>query len=282
MSDKRREPAWRIFSGELRECSHQREAREDRAPSHVISPLGALLNRVYIVGAVTAVEQVGKGSDPVWKARIYDPTGPVYVTAGQYQPDAARVLSGIKPPAFIALCGKVRVYRPEEDAFIVTIRPERVWEVDETTRDRWVARTCLDTLERIACVRSMSTMQSPTEEQLMEEGHRRELIEGALLAAEHYGEISWERYMDMVQVALRSIPDTVEEKKEPEEPLWGERVFELIAEMDGEGRGVAYEEVLEAARDRGMGPEKVNAGTSELLDEGRVYEPTVGWLRVVA
>ena len=133
-----REVAWRIFAGELNDSSLVEKGEEERAPTYVISPLGARINRVYMVGVITDLENVGSSEEPIWRARIADPTGTTYVSAGQFQPEAAQALSKIPVPSFAAIIGKVRVYSPEEGVMYISIRPEVVKQVDKDMRDGWV------------------------------------------------------------------------------------------------------------------------------------------------
>ena len=50
---------------------------------------------------------VALDEEPMWRARVSDPTGVFYLSAGQYQPEAAIALSKIKPPTYVAVIGKV-------------------------------------------------------------------------------------------------------------------------------------------------------------------------------
>ena len=103
-----REVAWRLFAGEYNDATLQVEGTGERAPSYVIKPLGAKVNRIFVVGVITDVENVGTDMQPMWRARVSDPTGTFHVYAGQYQPEAAAALSQLKPPVFGAIVGKSR------------------------------------------------------------------------------------------------------------------------------------------------------------------------------
>ncbi|MGQ0797240.1 MAG: RPA family protein, partial [Methanobacteriota archaeon] len=87
-----REVAWRLFSGEFNDATLEVPGGGDRAPSYVVTPLGAKVNRVFVVGVVTDVENVGTDMQPMWRARVADPTGTFHLYAGQYQPEASAVL----------------------------------------------------------------------------------------------------------------------------------------------------------------------------------------------
>src|SRR2546428_1744192 len=117
----------------------------ERAPSYVVKRLGARVTRVFVVGVTTQVEIVGTDTQPMWRARVSDPTGTFRIYAGQYQPEAAATLSKLKPPVFGAIVGKSRVYSPEAGSVFTSIRPERIKAVGETGRDYWIlqAGTCL-------------------------------------------------------------------------------------------------------------------------------------------
>lgn len=133
-----REVAWRIFANEYNSSIHLETGVGDRAPSYVITPLGAKVNRLFVVGVITDVENIGTDTEPMWRARLSDPTGVFFISAGQYQPEAAQILSKIKPPKFVAVIGKSRTYSPEEGVMYVSIRPEIIKEVNSELRDYWV------------------------------------------------------------------------------------------------------------------------------------------------
>lgn len=145
-----REVAYRVFAAEYDDATHTyRESEEERAPNYVVTPGGARLNRVFVVGVLTAVERVG--DDDVLRARVADPTGAFVVYAGQYQPEARATIDELEPPAFVAVTGKANTFTPEDgDRTYVSIRPESVATVDAATRDRWVVSTAEATLDRVA------------------------------------------------------------------------------------------------------------------------------------
>src|SRR5207245_4123415 len=102
--------------------------------SYCCTPLCAKVNRVFVVGVITDVENVGTDIQPMWRARVSDPTGTFRIYAGQYQPEAAATLSKLKPPVFGAIVGKSRVYSPEAGSVFTSIRPEGIQAVDEQVR----------------------------------------------------------------------------------------------------------------------------------------------------
>ncbi|MDL0136951.1 hypothetical protein PNQ20_08805, partial [Halobacterium salinarum] len=133
----RREVAYRLFAAEFDDADFSyAESDEERAPNYVVTPTGARVNRLFVVGVLTAVEAV---NDDVVRARVVDPTGAFVVYAGQYQPEALAALEAAETPSFVAVTGKARTFEPDDaDVVYTSVRPETVSEVDADTRDRWV------------------------------------------------------------------------------------------------------------------------------------------------
>jgi RPA family protein len=89
---------------------------------------------------------------------VVDPNGDTFFTyAGQYQPDAASMLRDLEPPAYVSVVGKPRTYETDDGEMNVSVRPESITAVDETTRDRWVVETAERTIERIKAFEETDT-----------------------------------------------------------------------------------------------------------------------------
>jgi RPA family protein len=144
-----RQVAKRAFAAELNDATHVfKESDEERAPNFALLPSGETANRYFLVGTVTEVNDVGKDSE-YWQARIVDPTGTVFVYAGQYQPAAAAFLSGLEPPAYVAITAKPSTYETDDGNVNVSLRPETITRVDEATRNQWVRETIDRTAARL-------------------------------------------------------------------------------------------------------------------------------------
>src|SRR5437879_13045761 len=70
-----REVAWRLFASEYNDANLETGGTGERPPSYIVTPLGAKVNRVFVVGVITDVENVGTDGQPMWAARVSDPTG---------------------------------------------------------------------------------------------------------------------------------------------------------------------------------------------------------------
>jgi len=190
MSDEpgQREVAYRLFAAEYDDAnlSYSR-SDEERAPNYVITPTGARVNRLFVVGVLTEVEQV---SDDVLRGRVVDPTGAFVLYAGQYQPDEQATLERTDPPAFVAVTGKADTFQPEDgDRVYTSIRPESINTVDAATRDRWTVQAAEQTLARVghaATARTTGLVGDDLRETLADRGVEPALADGIPRALAHY------------------------------------------------------------------------------------------------
>src|SRR2546426_3480033 len=249
-----REVAWRLFASEYNDASLELDGGGERAPSYVVTPLGAKVNRVFVVGVITDVENVGSDAQPMWRARISDPTGTFHVYAGQYQPEAAATLSKLKPPVFGAIVGKSRRYAPDTGAVYTSIRPERVKAVDETVRDFWILEACRSLQKRLDAMGEAQKMDPLTTEGLAKVGVKEAIADGIVQAVNHYGKVDLSRYTAMLAEGLRyllpeyrepvgpgeSIPEPTPAAREeaPSVPDESEtKGLAIIASLDKDGKG---------------------------------------------
>ena len=302
----KRETAHRLFAEEFNASRVEIKGNaEEREPSFVVSPLGAKINRVHVVGVCTDVEPVGESGE-VYRARISDPTGIYTVYAGQYQPEAAQVLTELQPPCFIAVTGKARTYEPEPGTVFVSIRPETITQVDEATRDRWVLQAARCTLDRIEATEMVGRGDAQPDA-LQGAGVRADVASGALLAQEHYGTLDVSGHRETVRLCLQGLlpggsfethtvapreeeatapawtppaPAANTEESDAEQDAFDESVLAAVQALEGDD-GAQWDLILERARTEveGATDESVEEALNRLMDKGLVYEPTLGVLR---
>ena len=294
-----REVAWRLFAGEYNDATLEVNGGGERAPSYLVTPLGARVNRMFVVGVITDVENVGTEMQPMWRARVQDPTGTFHLYAGQYQPEAAAALSKLQPPVFGAIVGKSRVYSPEAGTTYVSIRPERVKTVDAALRDYWILETCRSLRRRIEAMEEAQRMDPLTKEGLVQLGVKEAIAEGIVQAAGHYGKADLSRYTAMLAEGLRYLlpefrdgraPDAAaaedaasrppEPVREPEDDS-ETKVLEIVAVLDKDGKGAPWDGILEAAKAKGVGREQLEEAINGLLDKGLLYEPVLGRMKKI-
>lgn len=187
MSSFYREVARRVFAQELRDSNLASKDENDQyAPQYVLTPTGAKVNRIFLVGTLIEKEDIGTDSE-YWRGRVSDPTGSFLVYAGQYQPEAAQFLSNCELPAFVAVVGKTSTYTTDDGNVLTSIRPESIVEVDENTRNLWVLDTAKQTLDRIKAVEAEKDPNSK-------------------LAKEHYS-TDTDSYRNMVKEVLESFKE---------------------------------------------------------------------------
>ncbi len=275
-----RETARRTFAREFNDATLTYGERTDRTPNFVITPTGAMCNRAFAVGVLTEVENIGQQGQPLYRARLADPTGAFTVYAGQYQPEAAAFLAGATTPAYVAVSGKVRMYSPEPGASYTSIRPEEINVVDRSVRDRWVYQTAALTMRRIYVVEKALASGFRGEELTWHLIQATEDAPGVSRAIDHYQLTysSLQAYKQMVITALSSIAEPVA----PEAPAvdLNAIVLEAVARLDA-GEGARYEDVLEGLRKSGYDAEAIDGALDQLMGEGRCYEPKIGIIKLI-
>jgi RPA family protein len=211
----RREVAYRLFAAEYDDADFSySESDEERAPNYVVTPSGARVNRLFVVGVLTEVEQV---NEDVLRARVVDPTGAFVAYAGQYQPDEMAFLDRASPPTFVALTGKARTFQPDDsDTVYTSVRPESINEVDAETRDRWTVATAERTLDRVSTMAGALGREERGDDLrdvLVSAGVDEGLAAGTALALEHYG--TTPTYLDALEAtaldAARVVAGDVDE-----------------------------------------------------------------------
>ena len=200
-----RETAWRIFAGELNASSLERKGDDDTSPSYVVTPLGSMVNRVMAAGVMTEKENIGTDDEPMWKARVQDVTGSFFLNVGRYQPEAAAAMANLDTPAFVAVIGKVRTYSPEEGRVYVSLRPEKIVQIDDRSRNLWILEAAESMWDRLLKVRKAVTNPDAGVNDLIAMGLTSAEAEGITMALDHYGDPDSSRYLSVLQSALRML-----------------------------------------------------------------------------
>ena len=280
-----RQATVRIFSDEYNSSRYE-EGGTASEPRMVVSPLGARVNRAFIVGVLILKENMGDDVEPFWKFQVQDPLGKFYLSAGQYQAEASASLFRIEEPALVGVVAKSRTFTTEEGDLRPSLRAERVYVVDEEVRARWTVETARHTLLRLKARRVLEEMEEPEVEKLIKMGFPREIAVGALLSLDYYPAVDYQRFKEGIITALRSVltapalrlkEEEVEEEKEDSK----EEVFRIIKEM---GEGVEYvviDDLRKRVADLGIDEARLDEILLELMEESRIYEPQLGRLKLI-
>ena len=307
----KRETAWRVFAGEYNDSTVEIKGNGEMSPSYVVTPLGAKINRLFIIGVLTDTENISEQGE-LLRAHVSDPTGVFTLYSGQYQQDATDALSNIEVPAFVAIIGKSRTYTPEEGTLYVSIRPEKIIEVNAQIRDRWILETCKNTKDRVEAIMEAMKMTETNINELKKLGYSRELSEGITTALKNYENIDLDKYVTLIHESLqylvpskKTLPDikidekTDEEKEEkPTEENIEEKeeiatetekeeegseeiektVLETIKKLEGDD-GAPWDSITEKCEKTGLDKDSIEEALSSLMDKGLIYEPVLGTIK---
>ncbi len=310
-----REPAWRVFAHEFNQSTLQYKEDEERGPTYVVSPTGAKINRMFVAGVLTEVEDV-RSSHDLWRARVADPTGSFTVYAGQYQEEAAAFLAQAETPQFITVLGRGRLYTRNETTY-ASIWPKEVTSTTELVRNNWIINTAERTLDRLDALKvavSSGAHNGALIETLRAHDVHPVLIDGVVRALDHY------KAADVIADMLSTVAAALDTLDEPrgfapatasvrsrgngseaveedghaqeqeevteaeEEPgelaAHKEQVIEMMKTLDN-GSGVPYDALIESLEARGLAEEDVEEAVQDLMDEGKCYEPKIGILKLI-
>ena len=303
-----RQVAWRVFASEYNDSNVEIKGEGEMAPSFVVTPLGAKINRLFISGVLTDVENVSEGGDFV-RAHISDPTGVFTLYSGQFQQDVTDILSEIEAPAFVAVIGKVRTYVPEDGSEIYTsIRPEKIVEIDANIRDNWILETCISTKERIEAFIEATKMEDPNIKDLRKLGYSNDLSEGIITSLEKYSNVDVNKYVALIKESLDYLSpnkekssdidkqdfelyknivkksDKIESKENSDIQENNDfeknenTVLKIIKDNEGED-GVSWDIVTEKCGKKGLDDNAIEEALSSLMDKGLIYEPILGTIK---
>lgn len=304
----KREAAWRVFAGEYNDSNVEVKGDGEKTPSYVITPLGAKINRLFIIGVLTDVENVSEDGDLV-RSHISDPTGVFTLYSGQYQQSVTDALKDIEVPAFVAIVGKAKTYTPEEGTIYVSVRPENIVEVDANVRDRWILETCKSTKERIEAVVEAKKMEPSNTADLEKIGYTNALSEGVITALKNYEDVDLNKYIALIHESLQyltpgenSLPDISSKSKKTEKKVKKElndagsatgaevkednarfeeiekTVLETIKKIEGND-GAAWDSITEKCEKTGLDHDSIEEALTSLMDKGLIYEPILGTIK---
>jgi hypothetical protein len=309
-----------VFAYEFNKSALQVKEDDEHGPSYIISPTGAKINRIFVVGVLTEVENV-RSSDDLWRARIADLTGTFTVYAGKYQPEAAAFLAQAKVPEFVAVLGRARLYTRDETSY-VSIWSKEINSTTEMVRNNWVITTAERTLDRIEALKialSAGLQSNTLRTKLLDSDVNAVLADGITRAVLSYN--GSDVIADIVPVIASAIEAVVEPReftpanvdpqraRTTDDAVIGENergreqtdeaataeedhaatealarnkehVLLKMNELDA-GSGVPYDRLIETLEAQSLDEDEVEEAVQELMDEGKCYEPKIGILKLI-
>ena len=298
-----REPAWRVTTRELESSLEEERGEGDRAASYVLSPFGARMNRVVVVGTLSAAEPLGREEPPTfWRARLTDPLGTVAVTAGSFQPRAMAQLRAAPAGRPALVVGKVHLYRGRDGTATTSVRAEAVRPVPEADERATLAEVVRQTLDRLDLLDRLAHEPSVADAMLRAGGTPAAWVRAARDALRRYPDADRAGYREALRAAVGRVAGTglapgpssspvvtvtVDRPPTPlPEPTPAERADEAtflgLVDAAAEGSVDGYADVRELFRrlaDRGLGTDRAEAVLGRLEEGGVLQEPIVGKLR---
>ena len=303
-----REIAYRVFASELSGSSLEYKGDDEAAPAFLITALGLAVNRVFVAGKLTEKTMKGTDSEPVWNAVVKDVTGNFYLQAGRFQPEAASAIADIDDSAepYVGVVAKIRTWTNDEGKTYVNLRPERITVIDEATYKAWLLDAAKDLWRRLNLVRTALSFPEASVSELETKGMTHAEADSIVRALDHYDRPESQRYMGILQSAFRFIlpgkdidfglpessddyrdelPETKSEPASDDSGMDGfdkkEFILGLVEELDSNTKGASRSEIEARASDRGISSEEVETLLDELMDEGQIYEPNLGYMRKI-
>ena len=315
---RERQVAQRVFAAEFNEAKLKLRDAGQYSPTFVVSPFGAKVNRLFLVGVLSRVEQ----SDQVagsYRAQVVDPTGTFYLWAGQFEPEAATQISLLQTPCVVAVVGKAALRDTDAGATFVNVRPETIRVVEKADRDAWILDAAQHSMARLDALREAQKMEAPTAKALEDLGYARDVSEGVVKAIEHYGKADLAKYATLLRDALESllpgaaermgaVPDfapamapagkpavvhatsavpmhaaapVAPKPVAPAKPADNphEALVLTLCEKLDDGKGAPWEDIVGEASKKGVKETEVEECLNALMDKGQIYEPVLGRLK---
>ena len=304
-----REVAWRVFASEFNDANIEIKQEGEKTPNYIITPLGAKINRLFIVGVLTDVENISESGELV-RAHISDPSGVFTLFSGQFQQEVTNALSHIDVPAFVAVIGKFRTYSPNEDSMFVSIRPEKVVEVNPEIRDQWILETCKRTKERIEAITEARKMVQVNAFDLRKLGYCKDLSEGIVYSLKNYEDINVSKYLAIINESLQYLKPVREtlpyiatetelepkfeekdkkpknkEKKSNTDDIKNDdfekienTVFNVIKDIENDD-GASWDSITKKCEKAGIDRESIEEALNSLMDKGLIYEPVLSFIK---
>jgi RPA family protein len=311
----KRAPVTKILIAEAVRTTHDLPRGEGQYEAQTyMTPTGRTISKVMIAGVAVEKEDVGKDQS-MWRLRVSDPSGAMHVFAGTYQPEGAQTISQLEIPAFVAVVGKLNLYKPEEGSVIVSLRPDSVTLIDGASRDSLILDASLSTLRSIRKItdEKMKEIACIYGEKDGKEAYilvARQAIESLLESvSEKTGapaqvhDETREANPEEKPVAKApsspppplTSPGKADKKKEKEKKKETEKeqdktgiddaiqtVQEVILGLLQEKGTIKYQDIPEMLKDKGVNPNMVDwtSAVKRLMQEGMCCEPRLGTLRV--
>ncbi|MCE8428938.1 MAG: hypothetical protein J5U19_11170 [Candidatus Methanoperedens sp.] len=281
--------AMRLFAAELRATTIevQKKGGDQYESQLYLTQTGLKASRVMIVGTATEIEDIGTDGS-FYRMRVSDPTGVFFVTAGQYQPEAASFMQELigKLPAFVTVIGKASLYTPKEGTVLTSIRAEKVVLADENIRNTWLVETAKATLDRLTALKTNTALGLEVDTAYPDKEDYKQIVKTVLLSMKSdvgvFSPASSSSVPPVSPPVVTSSPNSETKpatKATSDGPMSLEDMKNFVEQKiiaTNKGKGVNLETLGNPCKSAGMTLMQLEAALKGLMDEGRIYEPKVG------
>ncbi|MFZ3168551.1 MAG: hypothetical protein WA130_13125 [Candidatus Methanoperedens sp.] len=287
--------AARLFAAELKATTVEvpKKGGDQYESQLYLTQTGAKAARVMVVGTATEIEDIGTDNN-FYRMRVSDPTGVHFVTAGQYQPEAAKAMQELiqRLPAFVAVIGKVSLYNNGENTTLVSIRAEQVAIVDENIRDTWLLETAKSTLDRLSALKANQVLEQEVAAAYPTRENYKEIVKKVIteMKSTPVG-VASQPAATQAPAATASVataPETLASatppvqkqaaQADPSEEDLKKFIEQKLISMNNGGKGVKIGHLAQQGKSAGISSMKLEELIDALKHEGRIYEPKNGIL----
>ena len=298
----KRQSAIRLFAQEYSESNLTEQGVGEYDPSFVITKLGIKVNRALFCGVIDRLEKREGDNGPSFNGQIRDPTGINRFNVASFQPELqaemeelfARFESGDR--FLMAIVGKSRWFEGDEGGIFTSFRVEEFTVINQELYMNWLIDTSDATLRRLNFYEQSLELEL-NKETLISSGLPEDLVDGTLLARQHYSNVDTENYRLGILKALSSASGrAIENNQNPTIQDEGNNVEIIEADADvtpeniilntiqnlDTGSGVEYDKLVEACTLSGVSRESAEDCIEDLRDvKGDIIEPRFGFFRLL-
>ena len=195
-----RQSAIRIFAQEYSDSNLPLEGVGEYAPSFIITKLGAKVNRALFGGVIDRFERREGDNGPTYSGHLRDATGGVHrFQIAPFQPelhaDAEELLARFESGDrfLMMMIGRARWFESDDGGIFTSFRAEEFTTVERSVYVNWLVEASAATLRRLDAY-NLSLDSENTNESLKSAGVPVDLIEGMILAKNHYSSFDPENY----------------------------------------------------------------------------------------
>ena len=298
----KRQSAIRLFAQEYSESNLTEQGDGEYDPSFVITKFGIKVNRALFCGVIDRLEKREGDNGPSFNGQIRDPTGINRFNVASFQPELqaemeelfARFESGDR--FLMAIVGKSRWFEGDEGGIFTSFRVEEFTVINQELYMNWLIDTSDATLRRLNFYEQSLELEL-NKETLMSSGFPKDLVDGTLLARQHYSNVDTENYRLGILKALSSASGrsmdnnqnlTIQDEGnnveiiEADENVTPENIILNTIQNLDTGSGVEYDKLVEACTLSGISRESAEDCIEDLRDvKGDIIEPRFGFFRIL-